>query len=97
MGESVISSHPRPSGSTAQEGELSGEPFDEEEAVWRLACELAGADSPAAVAVAVAEHGADAARGLRQHGNPGGGIRRDPRRPSPAYRTRRCASLENSR
>ena len=75
VGESVISSHPRPSGSTAQEGELSGEPFDEEEAVWRLACELAGADSPAAVAVAVAEHGADAARaafanmGIREAGS----------------------------
>lgn len=50
-------------------------PTPEEETVWLLACELAGAVSPSAVASAVAEHGAVAAgatfanMGIREAGS----------------------------
>ena len=57
----MIFSDPLPPGSAAQASEVTDEPPGGEEAVWRLACELAGAVSSAAVGVAVAEHGAGAA------------------------------------
>ncbi|MGA3215708.1 MAG: SpoIIE family protein phosphatase [Acidimicrobiales bacterium] len=58
----MISSDPRPTGSTTKPGEPAGESrVGDEGAVWQLASELAGAVSPAAVASAVAEHGAAAA------------------------------------
>ena len=55
----MIFSDPVRPGSMLQGTDLSDQsPTPEEETVWLLACELAGAVSPSAVASAVAEHGA---------------------------------------